>query len=85
MLCTNQCSAFEKQMGERNLSFLAFWFILLTYLAIFWANITSVPLFARFFLGVLFRFGFHYTIFGYEVWLGGRCCPSVRPLPPAFS
>ena len=62
--------AFEKQMGERNLSFLAFWFILLTYLAIFWANITSVPLFARFFLGDLFRFGFHYTIFGYEVWLG---------------
>ena len=61
---------FEKQMGGRNLSFLAFWFILLTYLAIFWANITSVPLFARFFLGDLFRFGFHYTIFGYEVWLG---------------
>ncbi|MBQ9008335.1 MAG: amino acid permease [Clostridia bacterium] len=61
---------FEKQMGGRDLGFLSFWFILLTYLAILWANITSVPLFARFFLGDLFRFGFHYSIFGYEVWLG---------------
>ncbi len=40
------------------------------YLAILWANMTSLPLFARFFLGDLFRFGFCYTIFGYQVWLG---------------
>lgn len=62
--------AFEKQAGEKDLGFLAFWFILLTYLAILWANMTSLPLFARFFLGDAFRFGFHYSIFGYEVWLG---------------
>ena len=61
---------FEKETGGKDLGFLAFWFILLTYLAILWANITSVPLFARFFLGNAFRFGFHYQIFGYEVWLG---------------
>lgn len=42
----------------------------MTYFAILWANISSVPLFARFFLGNTFQFGFHYTIFGYEVWLG---------------
>ena len=39
-------------------------------MAILWANITSVPLFTRYFLGDIFRFGFHYTIFGYEVWFG---------------
>ena len=61
---------FEKRVGSKDLGFLAFWFVLLTYLAILWANITSVPLFARFFLGDTFQFGFHYHIFGYEVWFG---------------
>lgn len=60
----------EKRIGQKDLGFLAFWFVLLTYLAILWANITSLPLFARFFLGDTFHFGFHYQIFGYEVWLG---------------
>lgn len=61
---------FEKQVGSKDLGFLSFWFILLTYLAVLWANITSVPLFCRFFLGDTFQFGFHYSIFGYEVWFG---------------
>ena len=61
---------FEKHVGGKDLGFLAFWFVLLTYLAILWANITSVPLFARFFLGRMFQFGFQYTIFGYHVWFG---------------
>ena len=62
--------AFQKRIGGKDLGFLTLWFVLLTYLAILWANITSVPLFARFFLGDAFRFGFHYQIFGYEVWFG---------------
>lgn len=62
--------SFESRNGEKDLGFLAFWFILLTYLAILWANMTSVPLFTRFFLGDIFRFGFRYEIFGYEVWFG---------------
>ena len=61
---------FEKRVGGKDLGFLTAWFVLLTYIAILWANITSVPLFARFFLGDAFHFGFHYHIFGYEVWLG---------------
>ena len=61
---------FEKRVGGKDLGFLAFWFVLLTYLAILWANMTSLPLFARFFLGDAFRFGFHYQIFGYQVWFG---------------
>ena len=62
--------SFEKRVNGKDFGFLAAWFVLLTYLAILWANITSLPLFARFFLGDAFRFGFHYAIFGYEVWLG---------------
>ena len=37
--------------------FLIAWFLLLTYLAILWANITSIPLFARRFIGNMFMFG----------------------------
>ncbi|MBO4375572.1 MAG: amino acid permease [Lachnospiraceae bacterium] len=61
---------FVREASSKDLGFVTMWFILLTYLAILWANITSVPLFARFFLGDTFRFGFRYSVFGYEVWFG---------------
>ena len=60
----------RKGPGGRDLGFLAFWFIFLTYMALLWANITSLPLFAGFFLKDTFKFGFSYTIFGSEVWFG---------------
>ena len=77
--------AFEKQMGERNLSFLAFWFILLTYLAIFW------PISPRFrclpvsFSAICSGLGFTTRSLAMRSGWGRRCSPSVRPLPPAFS
>ena len=61
---------FQKRVGGKELGFLAFWFVLLTYLAVLWANMTSLPLFARFFMGNRFQFGFRYSIFGYRVWFG---------------
>ena len=51
-------------------AFLAAWFLFLTYIAIFWANATSIPLFARYFLKGVFRVGYLYTLFGYDVYLG---------------
>ncbi len=51
-------------------AFLAAWFLFLVYISIFWANATSVPMFARYFLHNVFSFGYLYTIFGYEVYLG---------------
>ncbi len=51
-------------------AFLVGWFMYLVYIAIFWANATSVPLFARYFLHSMFSFGYLYTAFGYEVYLG---------------
>ena len=51
-------------------AFLAAWFLFLIYIAIFWANATSIPLFARYFLGSALSFGKLYTVFGYDVYLG---------------
>ncbi|MBR3016950.1 MAG: amino acid permease [Clostridia bacterium] len=51
-------------------AFLIAWFMFLVYIAIFWANATSLPLFARYFLHGAFKIGYLYTVFGYEVYLG---------------
>ena len=51
-------------------AFLAGWFMFLVYISIFWANATSIPLFARYFLKNSLSFGYLYTIFGYEVYVG---------------
>ena len=51
-------------------AFLIAWFMFLIYISIFWANATSIPLFARYFLHGIFKKGYLYTIFGYEVYLG---------------
>ena len=61
---------FVREVCGYDHGFLTAWFLLLTYISILWANITSVPVFARYFLGDVFRFGFSYSIFGYEVYLG---------------
>ena len=46
-------------------AFLVAWFLFLVYISIFWANATSIPLFARYFLKNIFSFGYLYTLFGY--------------------
>ena len=61
---------YSKEVFGYDHGFLTAWFLALTYLSIFWANITSLPLFAHYFFGNTFRFGFLYTIFGYDVYLG---------------
>ena len=55
---------------DHDYGFLTAWFLILTYLAVLWANATSIPLFARYFIGNTFRVGYIYTLFGYEVYLG---------------
>ena len=59
----------RKNLGHYN-GFLTMWFLALTYIAVFWANLTSLPLFTRYFFGDVLRFGYLYTIFGYDVYLG---------------
>ena len=62
--------SFTKEVLGYDYGFLTAWFLLMTYLAILWANITSLPLFGRIFLGSMFKFGKLYTIFGYDVYVG---------------
>ena len=61
---------YAKKLFGHDFGFLTAWFLILIYIAMFWANATSLPLFAHYFIGDMFRFGFHYTAFGYEVYLG---------------
>lgn len=50
--------------------FLSAWFLILTYVAILWANATALPVIARIVFGNLFQFGFHYEIAGYHIYFG---------------
>ena len=61
---------FTKEVFGHDHGFLNAWFLMLTYLAMFWANATSLPLFARYFLGETFHVGRMYSLFGYDVYLG---------------
>ncbi|MBQ7278698.1 MAG: amino acid permease [Clostridia bacterium] len=62
--------AYVRSVFGYDRGFMAGWFLALTYFAVLWANITSLPLFARFFIGDIFEFAKLYTIFGYDVYLG---------------
>ena len=62
--------AYTREVYGYDRAFLVFWFLSLTYISMFWANATSLPLFARYFMGDMFRVGYLFTLFGYEVWFG---------------
>jgi len=51
-------------------AFLTAWFMFLIYLSIFWANATSIPLFARYFLGDVFQRWYLFQVCNSEVYLG---------------
>ena len=46
---------YVKQLFGYDLAFLIAWFMFLIYIAIFWANATSIPLFARYFMQAVFK------------------------------
>ena len=50
--------------------FLCAWFLVLTYIAILWANATALVLIFRNLAGGLLQTGFHYQIAGYDVYFG---------------
>ena len=61
---------FAKHTLGGDHAFLLAWFLIITYSAILWANVSSVSLFARYVFGNTFQFGFHYSLGGYDIWLG---------------
>ncbi|MBQ6007916.1 MAG: APC family permease [Kiritimatiellae bacterium] len=50
--------------------FLVGWFLLLTYVAILWANSTALVIVARCLFGDALQFGFHYRMVGFDVYFG---------------
>ena len=61
---------YTKEVFGYDRAFLVFWFISLSYLSMFWANSACLPVFVRYFIGDSLKFGFLYTIFGYDVYVG---------------
>ncbi|MBQ9464127.1 MAG: amino acid permease [Lachnospiraceae bacterium] len=61
---------YAREALGHDYGFLTSWFLILTYLAMLWANATALPLFAHYFLGDIFEFGHMYTLFGYDVYFG---------------
>ena len=61
---------FTKKVFGYDRAFLVSWFVFLLYISIFWANATAIPLFVRYIFGDVFCFGYLYTVFDYEIYLG---------------
>ena len=61
---------YTKETFGYDHGFLSAWFLIITYIAIIWANATALPLIARTLLGSAFQFGFDYEIAGYHVFAG---------------
>ena len=62
--------SYTKRCFGYDHGFLSAWFLILTYVAIIWANATALPLIARTLLGGAFQFGFDYEIAGFHIYMG---------------
>lgn len=62
--------SYTKNILGGDHGFLCAWMLLLTYIAIIWANATAISLFVRFLFGDVLCFGFSYQIAGYTVYTG---------------
>lgn len=62
--------SFVKEAFGPDHSFLCAWFLVLSYVAIVWANATALAIVAHYALGDVFRVGWHYSVAGFEVWTG---------------
>lgn len=61
---------YTKRAFGHDHGFLCAWFLILTYVAIFWANATALSLMVRVLFGNVFQFGFHYQIAGFDIYFG---------------
>ncbi len=59
----------QRAFGQ-NHAFLCSWFLGLSYLAIVPLNATALALIGRNLMGNIFQFGFHYSVAGYDIYLG---------------
>ena len=66
---------FARKMFGEDHGFLVGWFLFLAYIAILWANATSIVLLIRYTLGDALQFGFHYQVAGFDVYFGEAIVP----------
>ena len=62
--------SFAKNTFGSDHGFLSAWFMMLAYVSIIWANITALALIGRNLFGDTFRFGYLYSIAGWDVYTG---------------
>ena len=61
--------SFVKNIFGYDHGFLCAWFLIITYVALIWSNSTAIALIGRKIFNGAFQFGFHYQLFGYEIYL----------------
>lgn len=61
---------YVKRVCGNDHGYICGWFLILTYVAIAWANATALALIGRKLMGGFFSFGFHYKVAGFDVYAG---------------
>ena len=62
--------SYTKKILGYDHALLCAWALWLTYISIIWANATAFVLVGRNLVGDLMQFGFHYVLFGYDIYFG---------------
>ena len=62
--------SYVNTMLGSDYAFLTAWALEISYVMLFWANSTAFVLIGRFFFGNILQWGLHYTVAGYDVYLG---------------
>ena len=75
--------AYAKEAFGIDHGFLCAWFLILAYVAIVWANATALAIVAHYILGDIFQFGFHYTLAGFDVWMGDVILAAIAIIAAA--
>ncbi len=61
---------YVRKICNHDHAILCAWFLVLAYMAIVWANATALALMSHRVFGGIFRFGAHYMVAGYHVYIG---------------
>ncbi len=62
--------SYTKKILGYDHALLCAWALWLTYISIIWANATAFALVGRNLVGDIMQFGFHYVLFGYDIYFG---------------
>ncbi|MBQ9452165.1 MAG: amino acid permease [Desulfovibrio sp.] len=69
--------SYARHILGHDYAFLCAWALGLAYVALIWANATAFALIGRYLLGTTFQWGWHYSISGFDVYLGEVCLALI--------